>query len=734
MLHNVSPWVATVQEDIAGSPAIFEANMPGSLITIHSAGDSIWIVAQQFNLGKIAFRAAFGMGQRLTEIAIRKSRLGIILSAATALGQYKITVHVSKSAKVLHYTTIFTANKPLLIPFWPRDIVPLTENGQIENTTGKVHIQQIGSRSGQLFFSQTRPQNGTIFYFQNLSALSAYCEDIQATAAESVGGRWPEIGFKLPTSPDLPMLADKEYTISDAFVILNPDIPKDGFGLAELYLNNLSEVYRQLPKPETQYRNWIDISKKGLYELGQNKGCWMYADGHAYLNAYLCDYKTPPEIMVQLAVLSAVVEYDQWTGEKLPLVNEIKAGIPAFYDPKLKTISRWLPALRGNLDGSEEQKAPMTMDSWYLHHPLMTLSRLALNGDKAAEKLLLDSVEYAIGVAHHFDYQWPVFYKMDTLEVLKAETTPGMGGEKDVAGSYAYIMVNLYRLTKEKRYLNEAVRAAKCLEQYGLDVFYQANNTAFSAVALLRLFGETGDEFHLKLSYLCLAGIIKNVQLFEGSYGNGKHFPSFFGIYPLNDAPYKAAYEEMEVYAALNDYIKEANEMDAPILLSVKLLLSEFVKYSINRLPFYYPPMLPGEILSKEIKTGELDPKLWIPIEDLYDGWEKNGKVGQEVYGAGVGFGVVPRQYIQLDGKNMLFFTDYPIAGFRKEKNKITFRTLGAGKMPCKAGLITDAQTANLRFTVECKTNGEYFDAKAVSGHGIQLYEICSDAKVRISW
>ena len=78
------------------------------------------------------------------------------------------------------------------------------------------------------------------------------------------------------------------------------------------------------------------------------------------------------------------------------------------------------------------------MDSWYLHHPLMTLSRLAILGDKDAEKLLLDSVEYAITVAHHFDYQWPVFYKMDTLEVLKKETVPGMGGEKDVAGSYLY--------------------------------------------------------------------------------------------------------------------------------------------------------------------------------------------------------------------------------------------------------------------------------------------------------
>ena len=81
------------------------------------------------------------------------------------------------------------------------------------------------------------------------------------------------------------------------------------------------------------------------------------------------------------------------------------------------------------------------MDSWYLHHPLLNLSRLALDGDKLAKKLLLDSIDYVIKVAHHFNYEWPVFYKMATLEVLKAETAEGQGGEKDVPGAYAHLLV-----------------------------------------------------------------------------------------------------------------------------------------------------------------------------------------------------------------------------------------------------------------------------------------------------
>jgi hypothetical protein len=42
----------------------------------------------------------------------------------------------------------------------------------------------------------------------------------------------------------------------------------------------------------------------------------------------------------------------------------------------------------------------------------------------------LDSIDYGIQVARHFNYHWPVFYDTYTLEVIKAETRPGAGGER----------------------------------------------------------------------------------------------------------------------------------------------------------------------------------------------------------------------------------------------------------------------------------------------------------------
>lgn len=95
----------------------------------------------------------------------------------------------------------------------------------------------------------------------------------------------------------------------------------------------------------------------------------------------------------------------------------------------------------------------------------------------------------------------------------------------------------------------------------------------------------------------------------------------------------------MEVFCALHDYLNHAKGED--ILPSVSLLLDEFIRFIVSRAIYYYPPMLPTEILSAKVKMGEVDPNLWIALEDLHDGWEASGEVGQEVYGAGNAFHII---------------------------------------------------------------------------------------------
>ncbi|WP_312336738.1 hypothetical protein [Sphingobacterium sp.] len=431
--------------------------------------------------------------------------------------------------------------------------------------------------------------------------------------------------------------------------------------------------------------------------------------------------------MVQLAVILPLHEYLSWTGEKHSMLQELSDGLTSFYDSSIKSLVRWHPSLKNDLDHSEEQKSEMVMDSWYLHHPLLNLARLALRGDRMAKKLFLDSIDYAIKVARHFNYKWPVFYKMTTLEVLKAETAPGKGGEKDVPGSYAHVMLLAWQLTKEKRFLLEAHRALKSLDGLAFGIFYQANNTAFAAGAFLEMYKVTDDKRYLELSYCCLAGLFKNCQLWDCNYGYGKNFPYFFSVFPLKDAPYTAAYEELEVFAALHHYLEAAAGI--AILPSLNILIPEFIKYATGRLAYYYPPLLPEEMIAQKTKTGEIQKDLWVPLEDIHDGWEKSGEVGQEVYGAGLAFGIIPRQYFKVGNLGGTVFINYPISNFRVGKNSITFRLEGSALLRAQMRLLDFSKEILTKIRVQQKVNSSY---KPVNELSIGLYELIGDGIVRI--
>ena len=727
-MHTVTPWSATAQADIENSEILWEKKILSYTYQFYNTGDSLWIVAVIPDNGKIAFRAAFAMNSCFEVTNLFEDQDTIIVVLNSRLGTYEVRVDfTSAEVPVLHYTTSFTANVPLLMPFWPRDIIPLTQSGNIANTAGTIHMEQFGSRSGLLFASITKPQTGSFFYFQNLTSLSEYCEATETESKNTVGGSWPEIGFQLPTTDKLPLPAGKAFTISNAYVVLHNEIFEQTTTICEHFLNNLVTIYKLLEQPRIEYHNWPEIAQKVVSDLKNNKGSWTQKQGLPYLNAYLCDYETPPESMVQLAVLAPFKEYEKWSGEKQPICEDLTKGLPAFYDEKINCINRWLPSMVDKLDESEEQKTEMVMDSWYLHHPLMNLARLALRGDKTAEKLVLDSIEYAIRTAHHFNYEWPVFYNMETLEVIKKETAPGAGGERDVPGAYAHLMLLLFKLTKEKRYLHEAEKAAKKLEGLGLNILYQANNTAFAAGALLELFKITNKKLYLDLSYTCLTGLFKNIQLYDCRYGFGKNYTNFFSIFPLNDAPYTAAYEEMEVYAALSEYIVQAEDVE--ILPALRTLIPEFIKYAVGRIAYYYPAMLPPDMISKEVKTGEVQADLWIPLEDLYNGWEKSGQVGQEVYGAGMAFGVVPRQYIKI-GDEFLLFVDYPIIHQNKRGNTVSIKLDGDKDLNCNLKIIKIKNSSIKMKVLQDKQTQKPFTANA----NIHEYKISGQGTVKIQW
>ncbi|AMP98487.1 hypothetical protein AY601_1572 [Pedobacter cryoconitis] len=734
-MNGLSPWALSASSELAEIKTALYTKTAGSFeFEVYQHKDSIWIATKMPNGGRVAFRAAFSPEGFFAVKKVTENSQGIRFKLDSHSGTQQVTIMIDEqsSVPVLRYTTTLTPAKDLFIPFWPRDILLTGKNGNPENTAGKIHVSQEGTRTGLIYMTQTRPSSAAILYLQNLTALADYCQQTQTSCADVVGGSWPEMGFALPAATAQPLKAGKEVTISAAFIAFDEQVAVEEFHLAKQFLQLLARIYLLLPRPETNYQHWPEILDKGLKDLIESPGCWSQVAGHQYFNAYVSDYNTPPEIMVQLAVLLPLVDYAEWSKKELKVMKTIKDGLPAFYNKKIGSIMRWLPAAEEKLKGEEEQKQPGVMDSWYLHHPLLNLSRLALKGDRIAEKLFLDSLEFAIKVARHFKYQWPVFYKMDTLEVLKAETAEGKGGEKDVAGIYAHVMLQAWELTKEQRFLDEAEKAAKTLQLYGLEVFYQANNTTFAAGALLRLYKITQKELYLNLSYLCLAGIFRNTQIWDCNYGYGRNFPKFFALFPLNDAPYTAAYEEQEVFCALHDYLKNAEGVE--ILPSVKLLTAEYIRYLVDRAVYYYPGMLPEEMLEEKPKTGEVDPKLWIALEDLQDGWQKSGTVGQEVYGAGNAFGILPRHYLRVPDESFMIYVDYPTTGFKAIQGKnIHFSTLGDKQLPCRMMIIKDDASRLPDFTVTIGGETKPLKGK-LTPKGHLEYPLSGNQQINVVW
>jgi hypothetical protein len=436
--------------------------------------------------------------------------------------------------------------------------------------------------------------------------------------------------------------------------------------------------------------------------------------------------------MVQLTFLLPLLEYSDWSGKNFPMADDILSILPSFYDHKANVLGRWLPAVSDQLEGDEPQKEPRVMDSWYLYHSLLNLSRLALRGDKTAKRLFLNSMDYAVKVAHKFEYHWPVFYHLDTLEIIKAETKDGEGGETDVAGIYTHLMLQAWKLTEEKRYLEEAKKAARSLKGLGFHMFYQANEVLFASGAMLRLWKETGDEEFLNLSYLCLANIFNNVWLWECDYGYAEHYRTFFALFPLKDAPYTAVYEELEGFAALHDYLEH---FDGDTPGSLNILISEFIRCMVYKASFYYPPNLPVEAMADEPKTGELDPKLWIPLEDIYDGWEKAGQVGQEVYGAGLPFALVPRHYWRVADENFMIYLDYPSTKFTSQEGKAYLRVLGDPRLSCRLRIIPTGKKALPALEVQTEREGI---TETLRGHetpeGHIEYELFGDRLIMVVW
>jgi len=675
------------QAELAGRVLRHGAERPvvrvrqGSLeVEVRLEQETLWVTLRRGEEGGLALRfPTFSPDTRVR-----------VVGAAATLASVEVTGSLGRGRLAIHGEPFgldevraiyeFEPARDLAIDWLPRDLVPFDGNGDPAATQGTVEAEQRKLNTGLLYFSLDRPALGKVLYLQNLTGLNDYFNATGSKPENAVRSQWPELGYQPPRNPEtgravLP--AGKSLRLYDSFVAIRGYPQASEGDSAWQFLDMLGALYPSLQAPRPDFHDWVGRAEGTVSDLAKAPDTRVRHYGHIYFHPYTAaEY---PDAMVQLAIASALDDWGRWQGKEHPLRRQIMAGIEKFWDPELKTLRRYLPNVG-------KDKNADAVDSWYLYHPLLNLSNLATSGNAQARELFLASIEYGIRAARHFKYKWPIMYDVKDFSVLVEVAEADERGQTDVGGIYAWVMLQAFELTQEKRFLVEAERAIEAAKGMRFDLNYQANLTAWGAAACIRLWRITSRKDYLKQSYVYLASFFHNSQLWKSDIGLARHWTNFMGVTCLQDAPYMAAYECFDSYAAFERLL----DYGGPDLIpSVKLLCGEFCRHALDRAWYYYPDALPPEALATKNRNGHIAPDRNFPVEDLYPDGQQAGQVGQEIYGSGAALIFATRAFHRIDKAPFLLFCDSFIRAIhRLDRTTLTFKIDGHELGPVRLALI----------------------------------------------
>lgn len=650
--------------------------MGGETARVVRGSDSLWVLVAKGDDPFVALRAAY-FGE--TDYELEKGASGGLFGARSLLGDYRVAIDCEfRGFPTVRLKCWLTPRADLLNTNWPRDLFPVGPGMDPMRAGGKVEAAQRGLNSGLLFLHMESPKRD-LLYWQDLTSLNPFFEDSGTKPDGAVGGHWPELGFQLPQAekktqvPARPIRAGVEYQVADTLLCIGQREEKGEQALSQSFIRLAGRAFDELARPATEFRDWPRLAEQTLRDLNNAPTASVAHYGHRYAHPYNgAEY---PDIMCQCTLGASVAEFGAWKGKEPAFVRTATAGLRKFYDPSLRTLRRYLP----NVGKDKDRDA---VDSWYLYHPLVSLGRLARLGHGPARRLLLDSVDYGIKVAHHFHYRWPIQFKVDNFDIITRDRGDG-SGQTDVGGLYAYSMLQLFEITNDKRFVDEARNAIDAAQGMRFELNYQANLTAWGAAACLRLWRITAEQVHLRQSYIYLASFFHNCAGWESEIGLAKLYRNFLGATALHDAPYMAMFECMDSFAAFEEYLRDTGpDVDRAAVQ----LVTQYCKYALDRAWFYFPKHLPAKVLAKkDIRNGSIDRKLAFPVEDLYVDGQPAGQVGQEIYGAGAAFIFASRCFHRFDGAPFAFFCDHFLMSLvQKSEQSLEITPIGVQGYPAR--------------------------------------------------
>lgn len=647
-----TPLTLVVREQVSHKP-LHTVRVGARSLSVVVAKDALWIVIRRQGAGGVALRA---MPPSAGTIAVtgRKRDAGGRWRVQCAEGVFEVDLQLIDK-RVCRIKASLTPKADLLIPFWPRDLYPIDNNDDPTKVIGNVEAAQRGLNTGLCYFHMAKPAFGDVLYLQDLTSLNEYFDAIDSKPDGVVGGEWPELGYQPPSAPlghsppIKPLPAGKKVVISDAYIAIDDSGEKGETGSAATFNDLLAAIYPHLIRPPTKFRDWRARATKTVRNLERANDVRLQQYGHVFLHPYLgAEY---PDSMVQMAVAAPMLELARSEGVEQPLAKLLVKAMTRFFDKELGIVRRYLP----NVGDDKNKNA---VDSWYLYYPLIALGRLALDGEPLSRELFEGSLAYAVKAARHFNYTWPIQYDVRNFNVITSARNDEGLGQTDVGGVYAYVMLLAHKLTQETVYLQEAKAALRALKDVRFELAYQTNLTAWGATACMKLWALERDPAILAQSEVFIAAFLHNCGMWESKIGHARRYTNFLGATCLHDASYMAPFECFESFAAFEEYLMIGGDAVRP---SVRLLLSEYRRYGLERAWFFYPDALPEDIIAKDgIRNGHIDRRLSFPLEDLYRDNQPAGKVGQEIYGCGGAFTFASRAFFHCGAAPFRLFCDYP--------------------------------------------------------------------------
>lgn len=660
----------------SGGAPLAQVKLGSTTLELRTVGTSIWaIIRSSQGEGGYALRAVYSplpFNFREEKAAPREDRRYRVITDA---GEYRIALAIAADGREqFRMRTCFTPSVPTLIPYVPRDLVPLGRRDDPLATTGTIEAQQRGLNAALLYFRVDKPDGGTALYYQDLTSLNPYLRATGTRPEEIVGAEWPELGLRLPTYvtqgvEPKPLEPGQEMILSDAVLVLRSDHPAHERESARQFLQMLGAAYEMIEHPPTQFHDWVERARRTVEDIAHSPKATVRHYGNLFVHPYTdAEY---PDSMVQISLIAALHGWGEWQGKTTQLEQDLAKGLRHFYDPKLSVLRRWLPNVGDDKDAT-------AVDSWYLYHPLLNLGILALRSDEQARALFFDSLDYGIRAAHHFDYRWPVEYDVRDFSIITDVAPVDGRGQTDVGGIYAWVMLQAFELTDDPHYIDEAKAAIDAAIGLRFDINYQANLTAWGAAACMRLWRITNQRCYLEQGYVYLASFFHNSIMWESELGHAAHYQTFMAVTCLQDAPYMAMYECFDTFVAFEQLLNDGGPDLEP---AARMLVSEYCKYALSRAWYYYPDALPKKAIAGEQRdsNGHIDCTLSFPVEDLYPDGQPAGQVGQEVYGAGGALVFASRMFHPIDGAPFRLFCNHFIRATERIGEKALSITLDGG-------------------------------------------------------